>query len=461
MDATSEHSRNHVLKLACAAVAVRSTGDRAWTFVLPLFLSEASPSSLVPVSLLSLSLSLSVVLLGPPLAQWLATHRSPSRALTLLVIVENIAVVLGGAAVVAAARSASGGAEGEVVRQPLFCLGLLLLAVDAAVTSVLSLLIEKDVIARLFLLAPSQPAATSRKATTLAEANAAVTRADLAASVGTYLVLGYAVKGGSGAHLIAYLGAWHAVAGVLVLVLLGRLRAAAPELALGQASDATPGASSGEPRGGKARRGEGPSEPSGPREHSEPSRPGFVRLLLDGPRTLAQLERRARLLLCAFVCLFFTVLSPSGLLTASLRSRGTSAHANPSPSPNPNPSPSPSPNPNPSPSPSPNPHRNPHPNPTLTLALTRHERARPRPLPRGRAARWRGGHGGRPAAHRAARPSRGGAAPAAGATRVRVRRDRRVRVSAAAVAGGGRDAAEPRDRRHGRRGCLARRPVGL
>ena len=344
MAATSEHSRNHVLKLACAAVAVRSTGDRAWTFVLPLFLSEASPSSLVPVSLLSLSLSLSVVLLGPPLAQWLATHRSPSRALTSLVIVENVAVVLGGAAVVAAARSASDGAAGELVRQPLFCLGLLLLAVDAAVTSVLSLLIEKDVIARLFLLAPSQPAATSRKATTLAEANAAVTRADLAASVGTYLLLSYAVKGGSGAHLIAYLGAWHAVAGVLVLVLLRRLRTAAPELALGQASDATPpGTSRGETRGGGMRRREALSQPSDP---SGPGTPGFVRLLLDGPRTLAHLERRERLLLCAFVCLFFTVLSPSGLLTASLRSRGTSAHANPSPSPNPNPSPKSNPNPN-------------------------------------------------------------------------------------------------------------------
>ena len=85
MAATSgQHSRNHALKLACAAVAVRSTGDRAWTFVLPLFLTEASPSSLVPVSLLSLSLSLSVVLLGPPLAQWLASHRSPSgRLLTV------------------------------------------------------------------------------------------------------------------------------------------------------------------------------------------------------------------------------------------------------------------------------------------------------------------------------------------------------------------------------------------
>ena len=145
-----------MLKLACAAVAVRSTGDRAWSFVLPLFLSEASPSSLVPVSLLSLSLSLSVVLLGPPLAQWLATHRSPSRALTSLVIVENVAVVLGGAAVVAAARSAGDGAASGLVRQPLFGLGLLLLAVDAAVTSVLSVLIEKDVIGRLFLLAPPQ-----------------------------------------------------------------------------------------------------------------------------------------------------------------------------------------------------------------------------------------------------------------------------------------------------------------
>jgi hypothetical protein len=145
-----------VLKLACAAVAVRSTGDRAWSFVLPLFLSEASPSSLVPVSLLSLSLSLSVVLLGPPLAQWLATHRSPSRALTSLVIVENVAVVLGGAAVVAAARNGGDGGASGLVRQPLFGVGLLLLAVDAAVTSVLSVLIEKDVIGRLFLLAPPQ-----------------------------------------------------------------------------------------------------------------------------------------------------------------------------------------------------------------------------------------------------------------------------------------------------------------
>jgi hypothetical protein len=65
------------------------------------------------------------------------------------------------------------------------------------------------------------------------------------------------------------------------------------------------------------------SAPIEPIRPSEPIRPGFVRLLLDGPRTLAHLERRPRLLLCAFVCLFFTVLSPSGLLTASLRSRGT------------------------------------------------------------------------------------------------------------------------------------------
>ena len=57
---------------------------------------------------------------------------------------------------VAAARSAGDGAASGLVRQPLFGLGLLLLAVDAAVTSVLSVLIEKDVIGRLFLLAPPQ-----------------------------------------------------------------------------------------------------------------------------------------------------------------------------------------------------------------------------------------------------------------------------------------------------------------
>ena len=130
--------------------------------------------------------------------------------------------------------------------------------------------------------------------------------------------------------MIAYLGAWHAVAGVLVLVLLRRLRTAAPELALGQASDAMPpGTSSGETRGGRVRRREAlSSSRTKPSDPSEPSTPGFVRLLLDGPRTLAHLERRERLLLCAFVCLFFTVLSPSGLLTASLRSRGTSTHPN-------------------------------------------------------------------------------------------------------------------------------------
>ena len=55
--------------------------------------------------------------------------------------------------------------------------------------------------------------------------------------------------------------------------------------------------------------------------------PSFARLLLDGPRTLAQLERAPRLLLAAFVCLFFTVLSPSSLLTAHLRARGSTPQA--------------------------------------------------------------------------------------------------------------------------------------
>ena len=213
----------------------------------------------------------------------------------LLVILENSAVVLGGCAVVAA--SGGQGGHTELFQSPLFVLGLLLLAVDAAVTSVLTLLMEKDAIARLFA-----SEYLTRGSVSLAEANAVVTRADLGASVGTYLLLGWLAPGpgaggGGAARLIAYLAAWHVVAGTIVLVLLRRLRAAAPELHA-------------------LRHREAPA-----------AAPGFVRLLLDGPRTLARLERRPRLLLAAFVCLFFTVLSPGGLLTACLRSRGTGPQA--------------------------------------------------------------------------------------------------------------------------------------
>ena len=298
---TDDHSQ-HLLNLACLAVAVRSTGDRAWAFLLPLFLSEASPSSLAPVSLHALSLSLGVVLFGPPLAQWLARHRSQSRAIVTLVILENTAMAMGGALLLLAASrmdgdessNSSGHSGSSLTRSPLFGVALLLLAVDAAASSVLSLLIEKDVIARLFVRYKTTGKGgrdQHRSSISLEHANAAVTRADLATSVATYVLMGRLITDAKSA--VAVLATWHVIAAALVLTVLHRLRTDAPELQ----------------RTSKAVQ----------------ASPSFARLLMDGPRTLAALEAAPRLLLCAFVVLFFTCLSPSGLLTAALRSRGVSA----------------------------------------------------------------------------------------------------------------------------------------
>ena len=144
--ATLPSSSRHLLNLVCAAVAIRSTGDRAWAFLLPLFLSEAS-SSLMPVSLHSLSLSLGVVLFGPPLAQWVARHRSQTQAIVTLVILENAAMALGWSIACGSNRMGSvAAAVAAASRVRRFGIALVLLSIDGGLV-VLSLLTEKDVVA--------------------------------------------------------------------------------------------------------------------------------------------------------------------------------------------------------------------------------------------------------------------------------------------------------------------------
>lgn len=310
--------------------------------------------SLTPVSLLSLAISLGVVVIGPPLAHWFARHPQPPQAAVTLVLLENSAVLAGGVAVACAADLSSRGAA--LATSPAFLLGLAFVSVDAAVTSVMSLLLEKDVIGRVFA-ASVGPATTA--AVPLEQANAAITRADLVASIGVYLVLGYAtrdVNGGIGAgegsgsgqpmrSTLACLAAWHVIAGTMVLTLLGRLRQAAPDAL----PDAPPAVVS-RPPATNTRDAATPPVPL----VSPPVAPPltFTQLLLSGPRTVGALPRAPRLLMCAFVSVFFTVLSPSSLLTACLRSRGVSAQGRralalmrtcPSPSPSHAPAPSPSP----------------------------------------------------------------------------------------------------------------------
>ena len=237
----------------------------------------------------------------------------------MLVLLENSAVLGGGAAVVSAARMRGRGDGSELIRSPLFAAGLILLAVDAAVSSVMSLMLEKDAMGRLFAHVTATSAAAA-SAVPLERANAAITRADLVASVGVYVLLGYATRrgdSGSGggseslqaADVLAWLAAWHVIAGAVVLMLLQRLWRAAPET-FPNSSPTTAAANMPAVDGGGGA-----------------SRIPFVQLLLSGPQTIRQLPRASRLLLCAFVCLFSTVLSPSSLLTACLRSRGVTAPA--------------------------------------------------------------------------------------------------------------------------------------
>ena len=202
------------LTLICLAHGLRCCSDRAWSFVLPLFLASASPGSLAPTAALSLAQSLGVVLLAPPLARCGARSR-----VRLLVLCENSCVLCGGLAMVRATATTAG----ELTRSPLFWLSLLLMAVDAAISSVLSLMVEKEYVRTLYGGSPLQ----------LTRANAMVVRVDMGASVGTYTALAVALRRGlltEGAPLVSLLALWHLLAAGAVLAVLARLRRAAPAL---------------------------------------------------------------------------------------------------------------------------------------------------------------------------------------------------------------------------------------
>lgn len=276
------------LALLCLAHGLRSCSDRAWAFVLPVYLAQASPGSLRPISAVSLAQSLGVVLLAPLIAR--AGPRMQPRWMALLVVCENVCVLCGGAALLAAGAPGTVYSDG-VMGDPRFWAGAVLMAVDGAISSLLSLVVEKDYVRR----------TCGGDVDRLAAANAAVMRTDLGASVGTYALLALAQTDGAlladPASLLAALAAWHCTAACATLAVLALLRRSEPALAAdGDAADKPP-----------------------------PPLRAALGGLREGGRLAAELEPGARRTLCAFVALFFTVLSPSGLLTAHLRSRGVGA----------------------------------------------------------------------------------------------------------------------------------------
>lgn len=287
------------LQLVCLAHGLRATGDRAWNFILPIVLMSGShreasgvnSGSLAPVSVLALAQSCGVIALGPFLARRLSINGAIKwRTLVSLVLLENAAVACGGSALLIASDG-SGNAGQPLLLSPWSWLGLGLMAVDSAVSSVLSLLVEKEYIRQLFGGADQRD---------LAKANAMVVRTDLLASVATYsalaVLVGLFTPPGAGKPsyhpLLATLVAWHVVAAVAVTSVLGRLQQSTGILSGGD--------------------GEG----SQPPDAGTSSAPWYD--LSSGLRELRSVDPRTRLRVAAFVLLFFTVLSPSGLLSAWL-----------------------------------------------------------------------------------------------------------------------------------------------
>jgi iron-regulated transporter 1 len=279
-----------MLALLCITHALRCTGDRAWTFILPLVLT-ASSGSLAPTSALSLAQALGVVLLGPVCARFVGDGKS-ARAVGLLVLLENVCVVLAGWLIATTIATSSTGPS--ACRSPLFLLALALLALDSAASSALSLLVEKEYVRRLF---------GSSSAAALAKANAAITGADLASSVGTYTLLGVVMRwfgpgAGTAMRMMRLLTAWHLLVACCVFWLLRRIRRCLP------ATSAAPGPAS-----------------SATAQSLEPSTTSTSTLLL-APRLLRSVPPFVTCHMLAFALLFFTVLSPSGLLSSHLTSRG-------------------------------------------------------------------------------------------------------------------------------------------
>mmetsp|Transcript_112796 Transcript_112796/g.364145 ORF Transcript_112796/g.364145 Transcript_112796/m.364145 type:complete len:453 (+) Transcript_112796:229-1587(+) len=276
-----------MLPLLCLTHGLRSAGVRTWTFVLPVFLARVSPGSLAPISALSLVQALSVVLLAPAVAHGFASAPRALRwpALCCLVLCENLAAVVGGALVFSVGRRSG---DMLLLREPLFWGSLCLFAVNAAISSVLTTFIQKECTRCLF---------AGQGQVALARANAWMTRADLATSVASYALLGATLQDVD-ERAQAALAGWCVLATLAVLASLRYMHRASPELRSKQ-------------------------EPESEVSSSLPS----PLSLLKGARILWALDPQARSYAIAMACLNFTVLSPSSLLSAWLRSHGVQPRA--------------------------------------------------------------------------------------------------------------------------------------
>jgi hypothetical protein len=215
---TDKHRFTRSLGLLCTICALRSVADRSWAFILPIYLASADSSTLAPTAILSAVQAIAVAAFSPGVAR-LFDAPDRRRAFVQLMVVENVAVVLGATALLAAgAGSVSATINGSVaasitpglLHSPMYWIGVALMAVDAVCSSILSVVVEKDWVATI-------SHGTSEH---LVQANAWVARLDLGVSVLSYMVLGQLMPVCTASAMLVLLGGWHVlVAGVMVRII--------------------------------------------------------------------------------------------------------------------------------------------------------------------------------------------------------------------------------------------------
>eukprot|EP00039_Didymoeca_costata_P025502 m.13624 g.13624 ORF g.13624 m.13624 type:complete len:442 (-) comp4887_c0_seq1:85-1410(-) len=277
---TTKSSSSSALGCLCAITSLRSAGDRSWAFIVPVILTNAYPNSLAPTACLMAFQCLSSMLLSPGVSELfmvLGDNKNFSRRNTfiLLMSVENIAVILGGAFLLSL---------GQISTNPIYTLtywiAVFFMCMDAVISGVLTVVVEKDWVV---LAAKSQ----------LTTANGWIARLDLGTSVLSYTVMGRLLQTWHPKVLLCVLGVWHILVALGISFSVTKLFQIIPKL---------------ESQSDKATKDTGFS----------------IQAFKQGWHDFSQLPPYVQKVMVAYCLLYFTVMSPSGMLTAWLTSKGVS-----------------------------------------------------------------------------------------------------------------------------------------
>jgi iron-regulated transporter 1 len=283
-------------RLLVAMTGLRSVGDRSWGFILPMFLATVEPGSLAPTAVLSAVQTVFAVAFAPMVASWFDTGNRETVFLSLM-LVENVAVVIGGALLLFAGMAAIENSVGGLINDPMFWLGLVFMGIDSVCSSVLEVIISKDWVTALCHVETGKKNSDQVEEALLRTTNGSITRTDLGTSILSYMVLGHLIEPGTDGvmTMVILLCAWHVMVAAMMGAIVRQLCSLAPVLRQ------NPGGSSSTNVSNKKDNGN-----------------SFLR----GWSAFLKLGYLPRMMMTGYILVWLTVLSPSGVLTAWLTSTG-------------------------------------------------------------------------------------------------------------------------------------------